>query len=359
MRSTSSARVTLRELAWHLALSPTTVSRALNGYPEVGKATRERVQAAAEQLGYVPDRSARRLAHGRADAFGLIFPAGAEQLLDPVFAEFIGGLMDYAARARLEISLQPVPPEDELAAYRRAAAQQGVDGFIVSSARDGADPRVAQLVDMGVPFVVHGRTEAPQPVPFMDIDNYGAFERAGRLLAAYGHRRIALLGGDLGRRFARDRYDGLRAGLGSQDIGADALSVHEGPMIEETGYRAARRAFDLPAGQRPTAFACTSIFVALGVKRAAQERGLGTPEDYTLLAHDDRAPYLRSEFFTPPLTATQASIREGGRRAAEMLHQRVDGAPVENLQETWPVDLVLRNTIGPPPLAATGASVPV
>lgn len=345
---TRQPRITLRALARALNLSPTTVSRALNGYPEVGEDTRRRVEQAARDMGYVPDRSARRLAHGVADAFGLVFPAAAERLINPVFAEFIGGLMDFAATAKIEISLHAVSPDEELAAYRQAAAQRGVDGFIVTNPTL-EDPRVAELSALDVPFVVHGRTQAKAPYAWLDIDNFGAFQRAGRLLADYGHRRIALIGGELRQTYARHRYDGLLAGVTTWGLDTNTVVVREGPVTEQIGYRFGCEAFDMPARERPTAFLCTSIFMALGVQRAGHERGLRAPEDFSLIAHDDRTSYLRSEYFYPPLTAVQSSIRRAGRRIAEMLQQRISGVPAEALQEELSSDLVLRSSVGRPP----------
>lgn len=344
-RKSERPRVTLRHLAQSLNLSPTTVSRALNGFPEVGKATRLRVEAAARELGYLPDRSARQLAHGVAGAFGIVFPASDKRLIDPLFAEFIGGVADFAARAEVEISLQAVPPDQELEAYRRAAAQRSVDGFIVSSPTLD-DPRIVELSKLGVPHVVHGRSEVAASYPWLDIDNRGGFEHAARLLANYGHRRIALIGGDRTQTFARDRHRGLLDGLRASGLDPEAASVHDCPMTEEMGHRMGAMAFDRPPEARPTAFLCSSIFIALGVQRAGRERGLYAPGDFSIIAHDDRPPYLRSEFFDPPLTATQSSIRRAGRRVGEMLQARISGTPTEALQEEWPCDLVLRDSVG-------------
>ncbi len=338
-------RVTLRHLAQSLHLSPTTVSRALNGFPEVGEATRQRVETAARALGYLPDRSARRLANGVAGAFGIVFPASDKRLIDPLFAEFIGGVAEFTARAEIEITLQAVPPDDELEAYRRAAAQRSVDGFIVSSPYLD-DPRIVELSKLNVPFVVHGRSEVATSYPWLDIANRAGFEHAARLLANYGHRRIALIGGDRSQTFARDRYRGLLDGLRASGLGAEAATVHDCPMTEEMGYRMGSGAFDQPRNERPTAFLCSSIFIALGVQRAGRERGLYAPGDFSIIAHDDRPPYLRSEFFDPPLTATQSSIRRAGQRVGEMLQARISGTPAEALQEEWPCDLVLRDSVG-------------
>jgi LacI family transcriptional regulator len=115
-------------------------------------------------------------------------------------------------------------------------------------------------------------------------------------------------------------------------------------MVEQEGLAAASAMLSRPAGQRPTAFVCSSIGLALGVKRACAAAGLVIGRDIALIAHDDRLHGMGSENFDPPLTATQSSIGEAGRRIVQlcvsMLH-----APAEPLaQEIWPVDLVVRQS---------------
>lgn len=342
------ARPTLRHLAGQLNLSPTTVSRALNGYPEVGRTTRERVQSAAREMGYSPDRSAQRLAHGRADAYGLVVPSSDRQLIDPIFAEFMGGVLDYGAKAGIEVTLVPVPPASELEAYRRAATERSVDGFIVSGPRRGGDLRVEALQAAGVPFVVHGRTGGESGFAWLDIDNRGAFREAGQLLLDHGHRRLALLGGDLAQTFGQERYGGLLEALAAHGLPRSALMVCSGPMTEDMGYSFARQLLATDRAEAPTAIVCSSIYIALGVLRAARAQGLRVPEDLSLITHDDRASYLRAEYFDPPLTATQSSLRAAGREVAAMLRQRVAGTPPQDLQQEWPVALVPRASVAAP-----------
>jgi len=339
-------RITLRHLARTLGLSPTTVSRALNGYPEVNQTTRERVVAAARRLGYVPDRSASRLAHGVAGAFGIVFPSASERLIDPLFAEFVGGVADFAATVGIDITLHPVPVEDEVDAYRRAIAQRSVDGFILSTPFV-EDPRIAVLNGLDVPFVVHGRTDVAKPYAWLDIDNHGGFAAAARLLASHGHRRVALVGGARGYTFTRDRIAGAAEGLAAGGGTLEPDLVFEGPMTEQMGYQVALKTLREARATRPSAFLCSSIFLALGLQRGAQELGLRIPDDLSLIAHDDRTPYLRAEYLAPALTATQSSIRQAGRRVAELLHQRIGGTSVARLQELWPVELVERDTVAP------------
>jgi LacI family transcriptional regulator len=166
----------LKELAQHLGLSQTTVSRALNGYPEVKESTRQMVFEAAQRLGYRANASAQRLATGRVGAIGIVL-RGSEEF-GPHMNEFLGGLSGRLSDQEIDIVLTTVSSyEEELAAYRRAAASKKVDAFVLHSPH-ARDARVDLLLELGLPFVLHGRTDVGRPHAWLDIDNQGAIERA-------------------------------------------------------------------------------------------------------------------------------------------------------------------------------------
>ena len=109
----------LKELARKLDLSPTTVSRALNGFPEVNEATRERVAAAARRYNYKPNTRAIRLATGRAMAVGHVIPlATRHEIVNPVFADFIAGAGEVYSRNGYDMLLSVVPDDNEERVYR-------------------------------------------------------------------------------------------------------------------------------------------------------------------------------------------------------------------------------------------------
>lgn len=340
-------RISLRQLAEKLKLSPATVSRALNGFPEVNEKTRKRVAAAAAELGYFPNRSAKRLANGRVGAFGIVMPTSAGSHFDPLFAEFLGGLCDKSIETGVEIIIQPTSEAGELDTYRRAIAEQTVDGFIVSSPKE-KDGRVLELIKLGVPFVLHGRTNIGVPHDYFDIDNEAAFYRAAKLLMEYGHKRIALLGGISDQQFTIDRLAGTRRALADGGLELHPHNVFMGEMTEQTGHLAGLHYLSMAPHERPTAFLCMSLFVALGLGRASKTKNLSIPGDFSVIVHDDRAPYLRSEHFDPPLSALQSSIRRAGVTIADMLHHRIQNPNAPVISEVAPVDLILRSSVSSP-----------
>lgn len=335
----------LKELAAHLGLSQTTVSRALNGYPDVSEATRRQVLDAARRFDYRPNAAARRLATGRSGTVAIVFPVERNLLVDPHFFELLAGLAEMIARTDMELSLRATPRDEELETYRRFFAGGRVEGFVVSSPTL-EDPRIEELTRLRAPFVVHGRTRAGPAYAFLDIDNAGAFRKATALLLDLGHRDVALLNGDAGLTFARDREQGYRAALAARGLAPAGGRIVNAPMTEETGYRAARAL--LETSERPSAFLVSSVLLALGVYRAARDLGLVVGRDVSVIAHDDALPFLKAETLDPPLATTLSPIRDAGYRLGEMLADRIAGVAVEALQEVRDVDLVFRASVAPP-----------
>ena len=335
----------LKDLAEHLGLSQTTVSRALNGYPEVNETTRLRVTETAARLGYRPNANALRLATGRAGAIGMVLYGASE--FGPHLTEFVGGMGTRLAKDEIDILFTTVETyQEELAAYRRAAASQKVDAFVLSSPRL-RDERPDILLDLGLPFVLHGRTNIDRPIAWLDIDNTGAMERATSHLLDLGHRRIALLNGIKGRTFAEHRELGYLAALSSRGIPFDPALMSNSLFTDEAAFRLAQTMLELRP--RPTAFLAGSMMTALGVFRAIRQAGLDLGKDVSMIAHDDVFPSLNADNMYPTMSTTRSPIRQAGIRVAELLLQILGGKQIEDVHELWPVELVLRESTGPAP----------
>ncbi|MBJ6987563.1 substrate-binding domain-containing protein [Devosia sp. MC521] len=335
----------LKDLAEHLGLSQTTVSRALNGYPEVNEETRKRVSEAADRLGYRPNASALRLATGRSGAVGLV--TSASEILGPHMSEFISGVGSVVTNRDQDILVTVVNSlEEEMAAYRRLAASKKVDAVILHSPTTH-DKRAKLLMELGLPFVLHGRTDIGKPIAYLDIDNQGATERATTHLLDLGHTRIALLNGIKGQTFAEHRELGYRMALKARNIPCDPNMVVNTPFTDELGFRIAQSM--LAAPNPPTAFLPGSMMTALGVFRAIRQAGLTLGKDVSIIAHDDVFPYLNADNMYPSMSTTRSSIRQAGIRIAELISQILAGKSSADLHEVWPVELVLRESSGPAP----------
>ena len=343
----------LKELSKHIGVSQTTISRALNGYPEVSEQTRQRVIDAAQKFGYRPNSNARKLATGKAGSIGYVLPVGRNIDLDPHFVEFLSGLGEQAMQRDMDLLLTPSPRERETDAWRRLAAQRSVDGVYLSSMRNN-DPRIALMRELGIPHIAHGRALEPEGgYAYLDIDNEGAFHDAARLLLQLGHRRIAFINGDINYTFAVHRHAGVTRAMGEFGLDARALDHHSTAMNEENGYRIAMDVFHHgnPA-ERPTAVLSASMFLTLGIVRALNHLGIRMPADVSLITHDDVFPFLKPESFSVPLTTTRSSIRAAGARIGERLANIIAGDEPEPRQEIWPVDLIVRASTGAAPQTA-------
>ncbi len=340
----------LKELSTLLGLSPTTVSRALNGYPEVSEETRARVVAAANRHHYRPNARAIRLATGRAMAIGHVIAVSTKnEIVNPVFADFIAGAGETYSRRGYDMLLSVVNDADEAQAYRELKSRGTVDGVIVHAPR-AADHRIALLHEIGLPFVVHGRaTGAPLPYTWLDVNNRRAFQRATDFLLDLGHRRIALINGLEFMDFALRRRAGYEAALQDRGLTPDPALMHSDEMTETYGFRAASKLLDL--AEPPTAFLVSSMIPAIGVRRAVQDRGLKLGRDVSVVTHDDVLSYLRNGDDVPIFTATRSSVREAGRLAAEMLLDRIahpDQPPQTRMLEA---ELMVGQSTGPAPQA--------
>ncbi|MDG1104230.1 MAG: substrate-binding domain-containing protein [Ascidiaceihabitans sp.] len=339
--------VNLKELADILGISQTTVSRALNGYPEVSKSTRLRVEAAARQYDYSPSTRAKGLATGRAFAIGHVIPtASSREIVNPIFGDFISGAGEVYAENGYEMVLSVVGPNNEEDfVYRRLKSRRSVDGIIVHGPKMN-DERIALLDEIDLPFVVHGRASGiTQPYTWLDVNNKRAFERATSFLVDLGHRRIALINGLEEFDFAYRRRAGYESALVKHGIALDPELMFANEMTEDYGYRTT---FDmLESANPPSAFLASSMITALGVRRAIEEKGLKMGRDVSVITHDDELSYLQNGAELPIFTATRSSVRDAGTQVAKMLLSKIDNKEATVECVLWETELTVGQSTGP------------
>lgn len=330
----------LRELATSLGLSITTVSRALDGYPDVSEATRERVRVAAESAAYRPNAAARRLRRGATDIVTLILPTEPGHFDEPLYIQMLAPIGDRLARDGYDLTLiAATPGPDETKIYRRVVEEQRADALIVVRTRH-QDPRVQYLAARQFPFVTLGRTECAHAYAHVDGDGEAAFRLATERLQASGHRRIAHLAAPSAFTFAGLRSRGYAAAMSGAGL---QPRVIEDLASEEGGYRAAKLA--LNAAPRPTALLCATDRMAIGALRAVREMKLSVPDDLSVIGHDN----LPATVFTdPPLSTMELPITETGERLAEMVLARLGGADPRDLVHIRAVEMIDRASVAPP-----------
>lgn len=338
----------LRELSDLLGLSQTTVSRALNGYPEVKEATRIRVAEAALAHNYQPNTRAKSLATGRTMSIGHVIPlSNQHEMVNLVFSDFIAGAGEAYAREGYDMRVSVVDDSQESAAYERLANTGTVDGVIVHGPLVN-DARIPLLQKLGLPFVVHGRSSnCPTPYSWLDVNNRSAFLRATDFLLDLGHTRIALINGFEQMDFAMRRRAGYADALSARGVALDPSLTHAFEMTEPFGY--AKTAQMLDADNPPTAVIASSLIPAMGVRRAVEERGLVVGKDVSIICFDDALSYLPNGEGSPIFTATRSSVRNAGRRCGEMLMDQIAGRTTGPVHELWEAELVVGGSTGPAP----------
>ncbi|WP_156943815.1 LacI family DNA-binding transcriptional regulator [Roseivivax isoporae] len=334
-------RITLRDLATETGLSKGTVSRALNGYPDISPATVARVREASERIGYRPLALAQSIRTGRSRSIGLVLQMEQHDAQRPFLAEFLRGITRAASAQDWTLTVATAESEDEgLETYLRLITERKADGFILPRTLR-QDPRVALLRDAGFPFVLFGRTEDSTECAWFDIRGERAMQQAVTRLATFGHRRIAFIGADSIYTYATKRLDGYRTGMTEAGL---SPCITTGHATAEDGAAALEALLDGDAP--PTGVICATDLLAVGAVRSCRARGLKVGHDISIIGYDGSR---EGQAMEPPLTTFAVDQVAAGTRLAEMLIARIGGTDPHELRET--ADAVLREggTDGPPP----------
>jgi DNA-binding LacI/PurR family transcriptional regulator len=343
-------RPTLDTVAKAAGVSRMTVSNAYNRPDQLSSTTRERVLAAAAELGYGgPDPAGRSLRRGRAGTVGVLLTENLTYAFtDPGLVQFLRGVADEMSAAGMAMLLLPADADRDGGLVRSAI----VDAFIVSSIWED-DPVVVAVRSRRLPFVSSGSPRLTG-APYVGIDNARSAALAADHLLELGHRRLGIvaLPEDMPiepqdvvvrvRRGFAQRVIGFleRAAEGGVERKSVAV-VDAGTNSTDAGAIAARAL--LRRAKRPTAVFAVSDVLALGVLTAAAELGLDVPGDVSVIGFDDIDEAAHSR---PPLTTVAQDLREQGQVAARMALALVDGRKVRSAPRTPHV--LVRESTAPP-----------
>jgi LacI family transcriptional regulator len=329
--------VTLHDIADRLGVSVATVSRALAGYSDIAEETRGRVVQAAEDMGYRPNISARRLQQQRTETLGFVIPTYGSRFSDPFFSELLAGIGNEAAEQEYDLLVSTrAPGDEELQTYERMVMEQRVDGMLVVRTRH-QDQRIAYLLEEDFPFVAFGRSDLEASFPYLDVDGKQGLRQIVQHLIDGGHRRIAYLSAPMGLMFASHRLAGYKEALAATGISFDQSLMVEGELTERSGHEAAVEL--LSQNPRPTALAACNDLMALGAISAALELGLTVGRDLAVTGFDDVPLAAHAH---PPLTTVRQPIYEVGRRICRMLIRLLEGRRLEDRHVLLEPELVIR-----------------
>ncbi|MEM9796354.1 MAG: LacI family DNA-binding transcriptional regulator [Pseudomonadota bacterium] len=341
-----SARTTITDVARVAGVAKGTVSRALSGHPDIAERTRLRIRKIAARMGYVPLSQAQAIRTGRGRAIGLVIQAGDHDAYRPFLAEFLAGLSAAAASEGWTLS---VTTADDIPAtldrFQALRQERKADGFVLTRAMID-DPRTDALIEAEVPFVLYGRPHGRRraPAAWFDFAGETAMAEAVGRFAALGHRRIAYVGGGTIYTYSALRRAGYEAGLQMAGLPLDPALIQEGVLGRAAGRDAA--AALLASDDPPTAFLYSTDMAALGLWRAARDRGLQVGRDLAVIGYDGIPEGAHAE---PPLSTYGTDARLAGERLGDLLIRRIRGAPLESLRETAPATFVDRGSLCPPP----------
>ncbi|AXE78055.1 LacI family DNA-binding transcriptional regulator [Streptomyces atratus] len=338
-RVRSGGRPTLEEVAARAGVGRGTASRVINGSPRVSAHTREAVEAAVAELGYVPNRAARALAGNRTDAIALVVPEPETRFFaEPYFSDIVRGVGAALADTDMQLLLTLVGSDRERRRLAQYLTAHRVDGVLLVSVHAG-DPLPDLLEQLGMPAVMSGRRSASEPLASVDSDNFEGARAAVDHLIARGRRSIATITGRLDVYGARRRLDGYRKAVSAAGLGPDEQLIAPADFTEEGGAQAMR---DLLA-RRPdvdAVFAASDVMAA-GARQVLREAGRRIPDDVALIGFDDSAV---ARHMDPALTSVRQPIEEMGRTMARVLLQEIAGENQERPQIVLPTELIVRDS---------------
>jgi DNA-binding LacI/PurR family transcriptional regulator len=315
--------ITLHDVARLAGVSIKTVSNVINDYPHIRPATRTKVEAAIEQLGYQPNLSARSLRSGRSGVISLLIP----DLRNAYFAELADAVMRAAQARGLSVIIEQMPggKQDELAILR-GPRMQLVDGILYSVLALGEED--AHLLPQGMPMVLLGDRIFNGPKDHVTMQNVEGARAATEHMLSIGRRRIVALGAHPGEVIgsAGLRLEGYRQALSAAGIEYDPAFVISAATWHRRDGAEAMRAF-LETGVTFDGLVAFNDSIALGAMRVMQEAGLRIPADVAVIGFDD---IDETRYSIPSLSTIDPSKDEIAERAVSLLIERINDpdAPV-------------------------------
>jgi LacI family transcriptional regulator len=338
-------RVTIRDVAALAGVSIGTASKALNGQGKLKPETRDRVAAAARELGFAPNMLARGLLAGRTYTVGVITTDSFGRFSIPVM------LGAENALGAGQISVFMCDTRDDPARERQyldTLLSRQVDGLIVAGRR--IEPRPGIGMDLGIPVVYAMTQPLDSDEPAVLPDDYGGGRMAADHLIEAGRRRFGHITGPERFLAARKRASGFCGALARAGVSFSPSDVLYGEWSERWGRQAATVLLrDAPGID---AIFCGSDQIARGVSDSLRRTGCRVPQDIALIGFDNWEPMVLGA--EPPLTSVDMCLEDVGRVAAEHLLSAINGEPTHGVH-TVPCRLVVR---GSTPAESAGATSP-
>jgi len=333
--------VTIQDVAARANVSAMTVSRVINQPARVAPATRERVERAIRELGFVPNALARGLLRGRTHTIAVL----VSDISNPFFTQIVRGAEDVAQRNGYTIILANSDESTEKERqYIHTLLSRQIDGLLVAPAGDASRPLLELLTRHKKPFVLIDRVIDGVPADVVVGDNVGGARTLTEHLINLGHGQIALVNGSPEVSTARERRRGYLEALRIHGVEARPELIVEGNFKREGGVHAARQLLGLPHDRRPTAIFADNNFHAIGVIEVLREAGLTVPDDMAVVSFDD---IELVSIIQPFLTVVSQPARTFGTIGMQFLLERLDGGEAQpHRKVVLPPELTVRISCG-------------
>ncbi|MBZ7924886.1 substrate-binding domain-containing protein [Ensifer adhaerens] len=338
-----SGKVGIRDLAAHMGLAVSTVSRAMNGTRDVNEETRKRILLEAERLGYQPNQSGRSLRSGTTNVIAMTIrtDTGRTASGETFFMALSDGLQSVLARAGYDLALLPcASDQDENEFLYRAVDRKFADAFIITNVQR-FDQRIDYLRRVDMPFVVLGRSDIRSDYAALDLDFSGVAKQAVRRLIEQG-RKLIVLG--LTAQETNNNYlflSGYQEALREAGLPFDDKLVLRLYDRISGGSELGGAILDMP--ERPTGALLIQETMAMGLYQRLYKAGLEPGKDLAVIGFREN-PVCR--YLSPSLTCFHVDIKKYGERLGEMVLGEIkrETLNAEKLQEVWPMDLIPGNS---------------
>ena len=331
-----SRAVTLATVARAAGVSLPTVSKVINGRPDVAPETRAAIERLLAEYGYV--RRAVRRQTAKRPMLELVF----DSLSSAYSPEIINGVITAATEVGFDTVVGLTPDDPHGVQWAHRLAESGRAGAIIVSSAITPD-QVEQFKRTELPLVVIDPVDVPEGVPSVGATNWLGGLTATEHLLELGHRRVAIIGGRPNSMCSRARLHGYHAALEAARVEPDPELIRHGDFGFELAFEQALALLDLP--DRPTGIFAASDFQAFGVVEAARVRGLRVPEDVSVVGFDDLSI---SRWAVPPLTTVHQPFVKMGRVACQTLLAMAAGERPESQRVELATHLVVRESTAPP-----------
>lgn len=342
-RKSAGSVQTMHDVAKLAGVAVSTVSAVINGTANVSVERTKRVHDAMRSLRYHPDQIARSLKVGRSNIIGVVVP----DITNPFYPEVIRGIEGEARRHGYEVLLcdsnEDAGRERE---YLSALFSRRVDGAILACSNSSA--AYGQLVYRRFPLVFVDRIPKRVRQNAVSTDNVNAACLGTRHLIELGHKRIAVLAGDLDLSTHAARLEGFKKAMQGAGLAINEEYLRCGNLQIEDGYEAGMKLLTLK--RPPTAVLASNNKLLLGLLRALKELRVSCPEQVSVVGFDD---HVWNQHFNPKLTCLAQPSYEIGKRAFDLLLARMEHRPLPRPKTVilLDADLKIRESSGPPPKA--------